>query len=98
MNYSDAERLSTVLKKIGYRETKQESEADLIAIVACSVKQAAVDRIHSKIHNWQLTKEKRPLITILSGCVLDADKKKLVHQFGLPRRSFARECYRHCLI
>jgi tRNA-2-methylthio-N6-dimethylallyladenosine synthase len=83
MNYSDAERLATVLKNIGYIETKEESEADLIAIVACSVKQAAVDRIHSKIHNWQITKEKRPLITILSGCVLDADQKKLAHQFDL---------------
>jgi len=96
MNYSDAERLATVLKKIGYRETKQEAEADLIAIVACSVKQAAVDRIHSKIHNWQLTKDKvngearegglsqtKPLITILSGCVLDSDRKKLAHQFDL---------------
>ena len=83
MNYSDAERLSTVLKKIGYQETKNEDEADLIGIIACSVKQAAVDRIHSKIHKWQLTKEKRPLITILSGCVLDSDRKKLAHQFDL---------------
>ena len=75
MNYSDAERLSTVLKKLGYKETKDEAKADLIAIVACSVKQAAVDRIHSKIHKWQLTKETRPLITILSGCVLKNDQK-----------------------
>ncbi|MBT4210113.1 MAG: tRNA (N6-isopentenyl adenosine(37)-C2)-methylthiotransferase MiaB [Candidatus Komeilibacteria bacterium] len=83
MNYSDAERLSTVLKKLGYKETKDEAKADLIAIVACSVKQAAVDRIHSKIHKWQLTKETRPLITILSGCVLKNDQKKLAHQFDL---------------
>jgi tRNA-2-methylthio-N6-dimethylallyladenosine synthase len=83
MNYSDAERLSTVLKKLGYQETSDEANADLIAIVACSVKQAAVDRIHSKIHNWQIIKEKRPLVTILSGCVLEADQKKLAHQFDL---------------
>jgi len=83
MNLSDGERLATVLKKIGYTQTNNENEADLIAIVACSVKQAAVDRIHSKVHKWQLTKEKRPLITILSGCVLEADKKKLAHKFDL---------------
>jgi len=83
MNYSDGERLATVLKNIGYQETKNEDEADLIAIVACSVKQAAVDRIHSKIHHWQLSKETRPLITILSGCVLEADRKKLAHKFDL---------------
>ncbi len=83
MNYSDAERLATVLKKIGYQPTNNEDEADLIGIVACSVKQAAVDRIHSKIHKWQLSKEKKPLITILSGCVLETDRKKLAHQFDL---------------
>ena len=83
MNSSDGERLATVLKKIGYSETKNEAEADLIVIVACSVKQAAVDRIYSKVHHWQLTKETRPLITILSGCVLDSDKKKLAHKFDL---------------
>lgn len=83
MNYSDSERLATVLKSLGYLETKNEAAADLIAIIACSVKQAAVDRIHSKIHSWQLTKETRPLITILSGCVLESDQKKLAHKFDL---------------
>ena len=83
MNYSDAERLATVLKKLGYVETDNESKADLIGIVACSVRKAAVDRIHSKVHNWQLTKVKRPLITMLSGCVLESDQKKLAHQFDL---------------
>lgn len=83
MNYSDGERLTTALKKLGYSETKEESKADLIAIVACSVKQAAVDKIHSKLYEWRLKKEARPLITILSGCVLEADRKKLAHQFDL---------------
>lgn len=83
MNISDGERLATALKKLGYKETKNEDEADLIAIVACSVKQAAVDRIHSKVYEWQLAKETRPLVTILSGCVLEADRKKLAHKFDL---------------
>lgn len=83
MNISDAERLSTVLKKLSYQETSNEDEADLIGIVACSVRKAAVDRIHSKVHNWQLQKTKRPLITMLSGCVLESDRKKLAHKFDL---------------
>ena len=83
MNYSDAERLSSVLQDLGYQETKSEDEADLICILACSVRQAAVDRIHGKIHNWQLTKTKRPLITILAGCVLPEDQKKIEHKFDI---------------
>lgn len=83
MNYSDAERLASVLKKLGYSETDDENKADLIGVIACSVKQAAVDRIYGKLHNWQLVKEKRPLITLLSGCVLEQDQKKLRDKFDL---------------
>lgn len=83
MNMSDAERLASVLTGLGYRETKNEAEADLIGIIACSVRQAAVDRIYGKLREWQLVKEKKPLITLLSGCVLPADRKKLADKFDL---------------
>lgn len=83
MNISDAERLSTTLKTLGYQETENEADADLIGVVACSVKQTAVDRIYGKVRNWQLVKEKRPLITMLSGCVLDYDRKKLQDKFDI---------------
>lgn len=83
MNQSDAERLATVLTRLGYQETDQESEADLIGVIACSVRQASADRIYGKLHNWQIIKEKRPLITLLSGCVLERDQKKLKDQFDL---------------
>ncbi|MDP2812519.1 MAG: tRNA (N6-isopentenyl adenosine(37)-C2)-methylthiotransferase MiaB, partial [bacterium] len=83
MNYSDAERLSSVLQNLGYQETQNENEADLIAIIACSVRQAAVDRIYGKLRNWQIVKEKKPLITLLSGCVLPRDQKKLKDKFDL---------------
>lgn len=83
MNTSDAERLVTVLKNLGYTETKDESAADLVGVIACSVRQAAVDRIYGKLREWQIIKETRPLITLLSGCVLPADRKKLADKFDL---------------
>ena len=83
MNMSDAERLATVLKNLGYEETKNESEADLVGVIACSVRQAAVDRIYGKLREWQIVKEKKPLVTLLSGCVLPADRKKLADKFDL---------------
>ena len=83
MNYSDSERLSSVLEDLGYSKTDIEEDADLIAIISCSVKQSAVDRIYGKLRNWQIIKEKKPLITILSGCVLDEDRKKIKDKFDL---------------
>ena len=83
MNISDAERLASLLQKIGYQETDQENEADLVGIIACSVRQAAVDRIYGKINDWEIIKKTRPLITLLSGCVLPKDQKKLASRFDI---------------
>jgi len=83
MNASDAERLSTILESLGYKKTDNELEADLIGVVSCAVRQAPMDRIYGKSHQWDLIKEKRPLITLLTGCVLKTDKEKLKHRFDI---------------
>jgi len=80
MNYSDAERISAVLDSFGFEKTEKEKEADIFIVIACSVRQHAIDRIYGKVKEW---KEKPDLTTILSGCVLETDKKKLAQQFDL---------------
>lgn len=83
MNLSDAERLETILQSIGYTKTTKEAEADFIGVVSCAVRQKAMDRIYGKIRQWNLIKESRPLITLLTGCVLKHDKNKLKYQFDI---------------
>jgi len=83
MNESDAERLASVLEKLDFKPANSENEADLIITLACSVRQKAVDRIWGKLRIWQKIKEKRPLITLLSGCILPKDKKKFAEYFDL---------------
>ena len=39
MNLSDTERVRTVLQQMGYEPTDNEEEANLLGIVACSVRQ-----------------------------------------------------------
>ncbi len=77
MNISDAERLETILKELNYRRTNKESLADLILVVACAVRQKAVDRIYGRARRWKQT----GAITILTGCVLDLDKIKMSEVF-----------------
>ena len=77
MNEADAQRVSTVLEKNNCILTMNEPDADLIAVVACSVRQSAIDRVYGKIRIWQKIKKKKELITVLTGCVLPSDRKKL---------------------
>jgi len=83
MNKSDAERIAAILNKAGYQETKNELKADLIITLACSVRQSAVDRIYGKYKVWQKIKKHRPLLTALTGCVLEKDKEKMSEIFDL---------------
>ncbi len=83
MNQSDSERISSVIEKVGFTMTDIEEEADLIGVVACSVRQKAIDKVYSKINKWNSWKEKRPLVTFVSGCILPADEKKFLNLFDL---------------
>lgn len=83
MNYADAERVQAVMAKLGYTFTQREEEADVIGIIACSVRQKAIDKVYSKIAKWNKWKNKKNLITFVSGCVLPDDRMKFLKLFDL---------------
>jgi tRNA-2-methylthio-N6-dimethylallyladenosine synthase len=86
MNLSDSERITSVLAAAGYTEAADEQDADLLGVVACSVRQKAIDRIYSKIHEWNGWKSSRPLMTFVSGCILPEDERKFLKLFDLVFR------------
>lgn len=82
MNKSDGERIAGLLEKADYQECFSAEDADLIIIVACSVRQTAVDRIYGRALKYAELKKRKPnLKIVLTGCVLDNDKKKLAEKF-----------------
>lgn len=83
MNVADGERIRTVLSEIGFRSTEDEQKAQLLGVMACSVRQKAIDKVHSKIHQWNVWKQTKQLITFVSGCILPADKSTFLKQFDL---------------
>lgn len=86
MNQSDSERIRSVIEGMGYTLTVVEEEADLIGVVACSVRQKAIDKVYGKIQKWNQWKSNRPLITFVSGCILPADEVKFLKLFDLVFR------------
>ncbi|MAW40763.1 MAG: tRNA (N6-isopentenyl adenosine(37)-C2)-methylthiotransferase MiaB [Kiritimatiellaceae bacterium] len=83
MNQSDSERIRSVIEGVGFEMTDREEEASLIGIVACSVRQKAIDKVYSKIHKWNQWKKERDLVTFVSGCILPADEEKFLKLFDL---------------
>ncbi len=85
MNRSDAERVRTVLNSMGCIEAddEQDPEVGIKGIIACSVRQKAIDRVYGKIRKWNKEKEHRSMITFVSGCVLPDDRIKFLKMFDL---------------
>ncbi len=73
MNKNDSERIASFFEENGLEEG-EESTADVVIINACSVRQSSINRLQEKIKRIQ-EREKKP-VTVLTGCVLEKDKKK----------------------
>jgi tRNA-2-methylthio-N6-dimethylallyladenosine synthase len=90
MNKNDSERIASVLEKAGYKPVKASSsakalaKADLIVVNMCSVRQSAVDRVYGLTEKLKNLKTKKfQLRAILTGCILEEDKRKFKKEFGL---------------
>ena len=83
MNKSDSERVSCVIKQLGYQWTDNEAKADLLGVIACSVRQKAIDKVYTRIHKWNKWKNNKNLVTFVSGCVLPDDRDKFLNLFDL---------------
>lgn len=83
MNISDGERVQDILDKMGFEPTDNEEEANLLGVIACSVRQKAIDKVYSRIQKWNKWKNKKNLITFVTGCVLPADREKFLKQFDM---------------
>jgi tRNA-2-methylthio-N6-dimethylallyladenosine synthase len=83
MNLSDTERVRTVLQQMGYEPTDNEEEANLLGIVACSVRQKGIDKVYGRIEKWNAMKNRKSVITFVSGCILPADKVRFLKLFDL---------------
>ena len=83
MNLSDTERVRTVLQQMGYEPTDNEAEANILGIVACSVRQKGIDKVYGRIEKWNAMKNRKNVITFVSGCILPADRVRFLKLFDL---------------
>ena len=49
MNFHDSERMASLLEQAGYEATDQASDADLVVINTCSVREHAEDKLYTRL-------------------------------------------------
>ncbi len=83
MNVHESEKIAGILHDIGYEETEDEKQADIIIFNTCCIRETAEAKINGHIGEVKRLKERKPsLIVGVCGCmsqqegVADALKKK----------------------
>ncbi len=71
MNEEDSEKLSGMLKKMGYEEAKNKYHADLIILNTCCVRENAELKVYGHLGALKNLKKRNPeLIIALCGCMM----------------------------
>ncbi len=79
MNFHDSERMAGLLEQAGYESTTEDTEADVIVINTCSVREHAEEKLYTRLGELRvLTEEtgRRPVVTV-AGCVAQQEGDRL---------------------
>lgn len=74
MNEEDSEKLSGMLKRIGYKKTEIKEEASIIIFNTCCVRENAENKVFGNLGIMKNMKEKNPdLIIAICGCMMQQE-------------------------
>ena len=95
MNFSDSEIIASIMNGAGYSTTKDETEADLILVNTCSIREKAEERVRNRLKEFKRYKRKnRRLVVGMLGCMAERLKEDLLEQEKLVDLVVGPDAYR----
>ena len=82
MNEYDSDRMAEVLAAShGLELTEDETDADVILVNTCSIREKAQEKVFSQLGRWRPLKEKRPELVIgVAGCVASQEGEGILER------------------
>ncbi|QWV98209.1 tRNA (N6-isopentenyl adenosine(37)-C2)-methylthiotransferase MiaB [Geomonas nitrogeniifigens] len=81
MNVSDSEKIVALMKGIGYQQTADPVEADLVLLNTCSIRATAEQRVYGHLGRFKSMKKKKPALIIgVGGCVAQQEGERLLQK------------------
>jgi tRNA-2-methylthio-N6-dimethylallyladenosine synthase len=95
MNFSDSEIVASILHEQGFGATGNYTEADLVLINTCSIREKAEQTVRNRLKTFRQVKEDRPgmLIGVL-GCMAERLKAKFLEEEKLVDIVVGPDAYR----
>ena len=99
MNFSDSEIVASILSEQGFETTSDFTNADVIFINTCSIRENAETRVRNRLKEFKVAKGKNPgMVVGVLGCMAERLKAKFLEEEKLvdvvvgPDLSDEQEC------
>lgn len=81
MNVNDSEVVASIMQSSGYTITKQLTDADVVLINTCSIRENAETRVWGRLELFRAQKKRKPGMVIgVIGCMAERLKEKLLEE------------------
>lgn len=70
LNENDSEKLCGMLEKMGYSQTQDAKQADIVLFNTCCVRENAEDKLFGKLGELKRIKEEKGIIIAIGGCMM----------------------------
>lgn len=81
MNFSDSEIVASILKDEGFTTTKDYTEADVIFVNTCAIRENAEQRVRNRLNDFKAAKKRKPeLVVGVLGCMAERLKHKFLDE------------------
>jgi len=78
MNVYDSARMAELLAPLGYGATDDVSDADMVILNTCHIREKAVEKIYSELGRLKRLKDERAVTIAVAGCVAQAEGAELI--------------------
>ncbi|MEQ9403321.1 MAG: tRNA (N6-isopentenyl adenosine(37)-C2)-methylthiotransferase MiaB [Cyclobacteriaceae bacterium] len=95
MNFSDSEIVTSILKKEGFGTTSSASDADVILINTCSIREKAEQTVRNRLNYFRGVKKKNRDVTVgVLGCMAERLKSQLLEEEKIVDLVLGPDAYR----
>ena len=95
MNFSDSEIVASILSEQGFETTSDFTNADVIFINTCSIRENAETRVRNRLKEFKVAKSKNPgMVVGVLGCMAERLKAKFLEEEKLVDVVVGPDAYR----
>ena len=88
MNFADSEIVASIMLEMGFQTTNTHTNADVIFINTCSIRENAEQRVRNRLREFAITKKQNPgMVVGVLGCMAERLKAKFLEEEKISRHS-----------